>query len=88
MRIDLNYHPKLRGATLVETKAFSNQARKTNELLFCFDTGEVLFIRSSAELKDVVVLCETIHELLTKVENVEHVLQWYEENERNLRDIF
>jgi hypothetical protein len=79
MRVDLNYHPKLRGATLVETKAFSNQATKTNELLFCFDTREVLFIRSSAELKDAVILCENIYELQIKMGDVDHVCQWYKE---------
>jgi hypothetical protein len=89
MRVDMGDIPFLMkmvrsvGVIIVGIKSFSDPVTKTDDFLFCFDSGEVLFVRSSAELESVVVMCNSIKELAKKVINVEHVRSWYERWEKN-----
>ncbi len=78
MRVDIN-HSLLRRATLLETQTFSDQVTKTEEFLLCFDNGSVMFIRirTSAELESVIILCNSIKELVEKVKDIDHITRWY-----------
>ena len=86
MKIDLDIFSSLKGAVVTETKAFFDQTTRTEEFIFLFNAGEILFIRSSAELENTAILCNSIDELAGKVKNIDHVVKWYEERKKRKYD--